>query len=64
MAKDKPAFIQNMREKGFYATGVHINNNSYSVFKNDMALPGVTEFMNKFVALPCGWWINNLENEL
>ena len=64
LAKDKPAFIQNMREKGFYATGVHINNNSYSVFKNDMALPGVTEFMNKFVALPCGWWINNLENEL
>ena len=56
LAKDKPAFIQNMREKGFYATGVHINNNLYSVFKNDTALPGVTEFMNKFVALPCGWW--------
>lgn len=56
LAKDKPVFIQNMREKGFYATGVHINNNLYSVFKNDTALPGVTEFMNKFVALPCGWW--------
>lgn len=56
LANDKPAFIQAMREKGFYVTGVHINNNLYSVFKNDTPLQGVTEFMNRFVALPSGWW--------
>lgn len=56
LAKDKPAFIQEMRSKGFYATGVHINNNRYSVFQNNTVLPGVSEFMSKYVALPCGWW--------
>lgn len=56
LANNKDEFISLMRDKGFYATGVHINNNIYSVFKNNKKLPGVNEFMNKFVALPCGWW--------
>lgn len=64
LADDKPAFIDEMRAKGFYATGVHINNNIYSVFKNDTVLPRVSEFISKYVALPSGWWIKNLESEL
>ena len=36
----------------------HINNNIYSVFKNDENLPGVNEFMKKYVAIPSGWWVN------
>lgn len=64
LAENKPQFIEDMRAKGFYSTGVHINNNIYSVFSNQKEMPGVSEFMKKFVALPCGWWIKNLENEL
>lgn len=62
LAKNKTETIKKIREKGFYATGVHINNNIYSIFDNKTNLSGVKEFMNHFVALPCGWWFN-LNNE-
>ena len=62
LAKNKTEIIKKMREKGFYATSVHINNNIYSVFGNKTNLSGVNDFMNHFVALPCGWWFN-LENK-
>ena len=51
-------FIQKMKDQGFYATGVHINNNIYSVFGNKVDLPGVNEFMKKYVAIPSGWWFH------
>jgi perosamine synthetase len=57
LAENKIATIEKFRKQGFYATSVHINNNIYSVFNNKMELKGVNEFMNHFVALPCGWWI-------
>ncbi len=59
LAKDKIDTIKHFREKGFYASGVHINNNIYSVFNNKISLSGVNEFMNRFIALPCGWWFEN-----
>ncbi|MDB4601068.1 aminotransferase class V-fold PLP-dependent enzyme [Flavobacteriaceae bacterium] len=62
LAKNKIETIKNFRKKGFYATSVHINNNIYSIFDNKIELKGVKEFMNHFVALPCGWWLN-LENK-
>ena len=58
LAKNKIETIKEFREDGFYATSVHINNNIYSVFKNKVELKGVNEFMNHFVAIPCGWWVN------
>jgi len=62
LAKNKTEIIKNYRKKGFYATSVHINNNIYSIFGNKTNLSGVNDFMNHFVALPCGWWFN-LENK-
>lgn len=56
LCKNKTQAIKDFRESGFYATGVHINNNIYSVFDNKTSLKGVNEFMNRFVAIPCGWW--------
>lgn len=44
------------KSKGFFATGVHINNNIYSVFNNKVELEGVSKFKQQFVAIPCGWW--------
>jgi len=64
-AKNKTQAILKFRELGFYATSVHINNNVYSVFKNKTELKGVNEFMNHFIAIPCGWWLdNNLINNI
>lgn len=56
LTKSKNEFIQHMKDEGFYSTGVHINNNIYSVFNNKTELSGVTEFMNRYVAIPSGWW--------
>ena len=57
LCDNKKETIKTYKEKGFYATGVHINNNIYSVFNNKESLKGVDEFMNNFVAIPCGWWL-------
>ena len=58
LAKKKRETIIKFREEGFYASGVHINNNNYSVFGDQKTIPGDKEFCNSFVALPCGWWVN------
>lgn len=58
LAKNKIETIKGYREQGFYATSVHINNNIYSVFKNNVELKGVSDFMNHYIAIPCGWWVN------
>ena len=51
--------IKMFRKMGFYATSVHINNNIYSIFKNNSELKGVSEFQNKFIAIPSGWWLDS-----
>jgi dTDP-4-amino-4,6-dideoxygalactose transaminase len=58
LVPNKKDYIKKFREKGFYASGVHINNNIYSVFGDKKALTGVSEFYNNFLALPSGWWFN------
>lgn len=58
LAPNKRKCIADFRERGFYASGVHINNNIYSVFGGQETLPGVQKFYDSFVALPCGWWVD------
>ena len=58
LAENKRETILRFRAQGYYASGVHIMNNIYSAFgKQDVALPGVEAFYSCFVALPCGWWM-------
>lgn len=54
---NKEKTILKYRKLGFYASGVHINNNIYSVFGNQLELPGAKSFNDHFVALPSGWWV-------
>lgn len=61
LAPNKRECIKQFRSMGYYASGVHINNNIYSVFGKNSTLPGVEKFYNSFVALPCGWWIGEKE---
>ncbi len=58
LAPNKRECIEKFRRLGYYASGVHINNNIYSVFGKQDTLPGVNQFYNSFVALPCGWWVD------
>lgn len=60
LVPDKTKSIENFRKTGYYASGVHLPNNYYSVFGKQNRLPGVEEFYSKFLALPCGWWIDNI----
>ena len=56
--KDKIRSIEEFRKMGYNASGVHMRNDIYSVFgRQHVELPGVDEFYNSFVALPCGWWM-------
>lgn len=58
LTNDKIGVIENFRKMGYYASGVHVRNDIYSVFgKQNVELPGVSEFYKRFVALPCGWWM-------
>ncbi|MBU1013313.1 MAG: aminotransferase class V-fold PLP-dependent enzyme [Bacteroidetes bacterium] len=59
LASNKMEVLKYYREKGFYASGVHLNNNVYSVFGDQIKLPGVTKFYNCFLALPSGWWVKS-----
>ena len=56
LSENKISDMLNFRGKGFYASGVHLPNNYYSVFDSQEELLGVREFYHKFIALPCGWW--------
>lgn len=64
IADNRNNTIKEFRKFGYYATSVHINNNIYSIFNNKKELKGVDEFIDHFVALPCGWWINDNEVNL
>ena len=58
LADNKVKTIESFRQKGYYASGVHIRNDIYSAFgKQSVELKGVDEFYSRFVALPCGWWM-------
>lgn len=60
-AKGREYGINHFRSLGYYASTVHLPNNNYSVFENKgKEFIGVREFYNHFVALPSGWWINNI----
>lgn len=58
LSPNKLESLIHFRENGFSCSGVHLPNTYYSVFGNQKDLTGVTEFHNKFIALPCGWWFN------
>lgn len=60
LSDHKIELIEYFRAAGYYASGVHLNNNRYSLFGEYKDLPGVNEFYNRFLAVPSGWWVNNI----
>lgn len=58
LTDNKEETIKQFRNMGYYASGVHMRNDIYSIFGvPNVNLAGVREFYNRFVALPCGWWM-------
>lgn len=58
LAPDKKNAIQYFRKNGYFASGVHLPNNYYSVFGKQRKMPGVEDFYSRFIALPSGWWFS------
>ncbi len=61
LVSNKIKYLSMFREQGYYSSGVHLNNNSYSVFGDKSKLRGVTQFSNTFLALPSGWWLEKID---
>ncbi len=58
LSNNKREDILRFRDKGYYVSGVHFPNNRYSVFGGwETDLLGIRDFYNRFLALPCGWWL-------
>lgn len=56
--KGRDEGIRHFRSRGFHASGVHLPNYYYSAFGNGGDdLRGTREFHERFVAVPCGWWM-------
>jgi len=58
----KSEMLSYFREKGFYASGIHVSNDIYTIFGKQASLKGVKAFSERHLALPSGWWIN--ENQM
>ena len=58
LTHDKRKTLIEFRNNGFYASGVHVPNNYYSIFGEKAILKGVDDFYSKFLALPSGWWVD------
>ena len=57
LSDDKERDLRKFRQQGLYASGVHVDISRYSVFDKSEKLPGVQKFADRFLALPCGWWM-------
>lgn len=55
--------MNKLSELGIHSGQVHIPNDGYACFKDfKIRLPGVREFSNRQLSLPCGWWLE--ENDI
>ncbi|WP_321317232.1 aminotransferase class V-fold PLP-dependent enzyme [Labilibaculum sp.] len=54
--------LNDFRQKGYYASKMHLRNDLYSVFKTGIQnFIGLNEFSGKQLNLPCGWWIDDIK---
>lgn len=54
---NKEADMKMFKEQGYACSSVHLPNTYYSVFGKQDELKCVNDFYSKFIALPCGWWM-------
>ena len=60
LTQERHSMLVSLREKGLYASKVHVRNDVYSVFgKYNSDLKGVNQFNDQTLSIPCGWWIKS-----
>lgn len=56
---DRDKLLENLNAEGIAAGLVHLPNDIYSAFKDRLVpLPGVRQFADRQISLPCGWWLS------
>ncbi|EKO3667347.1 aminotransferase class V-fold PLP-dependent enzyme [Vibrio metschnikovii] len=65
LSENRDELLKEWREKGLYASKVHLRNDLYTVFDHYASnLEGVNEFSSKQLCLPCGWWVEDSDVEI
>lgn len=60
LADRRDGLLRFLRSKGIYASKVHFRNDKYSCFgAATPELPGVDEFEQHCLSIPCGWWVTD-----
>lgn len=58
----RDALLAHLKASGIAASKVHYRNDRYSGFPvTQSVLPGVTEFAETMLAIPCGWWLDTAQ---
>jgi len=59
LSDKRDELLKEFRDKGFYASKMHLRNDLYSVFQSSAKdFKGINEFSSKQLNLPCGWWVD------
>lgn len=58
LSRSRDADMKMFKEHGYACSSVHLPNTYYSIFGKQEELKGVEDFYKRFLALPCGWWLN------
>jgi dTDP-4-amino-4,6-dideoxygalactose transaminase len=62
LARERDRLLRTLRQQGVYASKVHLRNDRYTCFGTDRTvLPGVDQFSDHCLSIPCGWWVNEDE---
>lgn len=57
LVDNKREQLRQYKADGYGCSGIHLPNNYYSVFGDQGRFSGVVDFYSKYIALPCGWWM-------
>ena len=57
---DKVELIKTLSELGVSSSSVHGNISYYSIYRNSKKMENAEKFLNRFLAIPCGWWIDDI----
>ncbi|HXG08249.1 MAG TPA: aminotransferase class V-fold PLP-dependent enzyme [Gemmataceae bacterium] len=62
---DRPDdLLRALRDRGVYASRVHLRNDGYSCFgTGPVDYPGLEAFSSRYLCIPCGWWVGPEDRE-
>ncbi len=64
MVENRSDFIRMMEDNGVTASTLHHRSDTHSCFADSKCdLPGMNEWYEKFVHIPCGWWVSSEDRE-